>query len=214
MAGKVTEVKASLALFLGKLEQEEVTWPSALDSFSALSGQVSTLTKQLRVDRTSSMQNYLFLPLQLSNDHDPQLEKVTDGRLTFMHHEIVPDYLRTKLELGLEKSLSDRQEDVQQIGAEGCKRVIVQHNSLVRSLAESIKAAREAIDEQISKFETHSSAPSPETKRLLRAYVYGEGLKTVSAPRKAQLLSKRGGLRAAAAPSTHPYLPKPGAALR
>lgn len=33
----------------------------------------------------------------------------------------VPDYLRTKLELGLEKSLSDRQEDVQQIGAEGCK---------------------------------------------------------------------------------------------
>jgi len=26
MAGKVTEVKASLALFLGKLEQEEVTW--------------------------------------------------------------------------------------------------------------------------------------------------------------------------------------------
>lgn len=33
----------------------------------------------------------------------------------------VPDYLRTKLELGLEKSLSDRQEDIQQIGAEGCK---------------------------------------------------------------------------------------------
>ena len=48
--------------------------PSALDSFSALSGQVSTLTKQLRVDRTSSMQNYVFLPLQLSNEHDPQLE--------------------------------------------------------------------------------------------------------------------------------------------
>lgn len=89
--------------------------PSALDSFSALSGQVSTLTKQLRVDRTSSMQNCVFLPLQLSNDHDPQLEvcacgcghvwgwvgegsectsaspllqKATDGRLTFMHHEI------------------------------------------------------------------------------------------------------------------------------
>lgn len=85
--------------------------PSALDSFSALSGQVSTLTKQLRVDRTSSMQNYVFLPLQLSNEHDPQLEvcacvcvcgggrqrvhgyslpsqKATDGRLTFMHHEI------------------------------------------------------------------------------------------------------------------------------
>lgn len=26
MTGKVTEVKSSLALFLGKLEQEEVTW--------------------------------------------------------------------------------------------------------------------------------------------------------------------------------------------
>lgn len=26
MAGKVTEVKSSLALFLGKLEQEEMTW--------------------------------------------------------------------------------------------------------------------------------------------------------------------------------------------
>ena len=48
--------------------------PSALDSFSALSGQVSTLTKQLRVDRASSMQNYVFLPLQFSTEHDPQLE--------------------------------------------------------------------------------------------------------------------------------------------
>lgn len=33
----------------------------------------------------------------------------------------VPDYLRTKLELGLEKSLSDQQEAVQQMGAERCK---------------------------------------------------------------------------------------------
>ena len=40
------------------------------------------------------------------------------------------------------------------------------------------------------------------------------GLKHITAPRKAQLLSKRGGLRTSAAMSGHPYLPKPGGALR
>ena len=36
-------------------------------------------------------------------------------------YRAVPDYLRTKLELGLEKSLSDRQEASRQMGPEGCK---------------------------------------------------------------------------------------------
>lgn len=208
LSSKVQEVKTSLSLFVSKLEKEPLSWPSALDSYSALSGQISTLTKQLKFDRSSSMQNYVFLPLHFSNDHSSDLEKITDGRLSFMHHEIVPDYLRTKLDLELEEAQQTREEEASKLNSEDVNKMISTHNELVTSISQVVKSTRDAIEDQNSRYDTHDTLPVVETKKLLRTYLYGEGLRTLSAQRRAQFLSKRGGVKFGVAPSSHPYLPK------
>ena len=45
-----------------------------LDSFATLSGQMSTLMKQLGSDNLPPLHNHVLLPLQVSSDKDPDLE--------------------------------------------------------------------------------------------------------------------------------------------
>ena len=56
---------------------------------------------QLNVGR--EVQNSIVVPMAFSTEHDPQLVHITEGRFNCMQHELVPDYLRTKLELDIEK---------------------------------------------------------------------------------------------------------------
>lgn len=44
------------------------------------------------------LRNLTVLPLMLSPERDEQLAQVTEGRVTTFAHDLVPDYLRTKLE--------------------------------------------------------------------------------------------------------------------
>ena len=48
--------------------------PSVLDSFSTLSGQTSTLMRQLSSDKFPPTYNRVILPLQVSSDRDVELE--------------------------------------------------------------------------------------------------------------------------------------------
>ena len=48
--------------------------PSVLDSFSTLSGQTSTLMRQLSSDKFPPIHNRVILPLQVSSDRDCELE--------------------------------------------------------------------------------------------------------------------------------------------
>lgn len=48
-----------------------------LDSFSTLSGQTSTLMRQLSSDKFPPIHNRVILPLQVSSDRDCELEVTT-----------------------------------------------------------------------------------------------------------------------------------------
>lgn len=60
--------------------------------------QLTSLSKLLSHDKCPSLRNYTVLPLMLSPERDEQLSQMTDGRVTTFAHDLVPDYLRTKLE--------------------------------------------------------------------------------------------------------------------
>lgn len=97
--------------------------PSVLDNFALLSGQLNTINKLLRNEKTPSFRNQVIIPLVLSPDRDEDLavsttadntfpllkkevvslsclftcsQKLTEQRVPVFSHEIVPDYLRTK----------------------------------------------------------------------------------------------------------------------
>ena len=49
-------------------------------------------------DKCPTLRNLTVLPLMLSPERDEQLAQLTEHRVTTFAHDLVPDYLRTKLE--------------------------------------------------------------------------------------------------------------------
>uniref|UniRef100_A0A674K3F7 Mediator of RNA polymerase II transcription subunit 8 n=1 Tax=Terrapene triunguis TaxID=2587831 RepID=A0A674K3F7_9SAUR len=98
LISQVADLKNSLVSFIYKLENEydRLTWPSVLDSFALLSGQLNTLNKVLKHEKTPLMRNQVIIPLVLSPDRDEEIMRQTEGRVPVFSHEVVPDHLRTK----------------------------------------------------------------------------------------------------------------------
>ncbi|NIG58696.1 mediator of RNA polymerase II transcription subunit [Pontoporia blainvillei] len=77
LLSQVADLKNSLGSFIYKLENEydRLTWPSVLDSFALLSGQLNTLNKVLKHEKTPLFRNQVIIPLVLSPDRDEDLMK-------------------------------------------------------------------------------------------------------------------------------------------
>ena len=107
--GKVQAVKGALSAFVGKMEHEQLTWwvfspiprlrefifrdialrPSVLDSFTSVSGHMSTLMRQLGSEKIPSLHNRIVLPLQVSSEKDFELEVTITSPL---HHIVIMHY--------------------------------------------------------------------------------------------------------------------------
>ncbi|POI36136.1 hypothetical protein CIB84_000116 [Bambusicola thoracicus] len=75
LISQVADLKNSLVSFIYKLENEydRLTWPSVLDSFALLSGQLNTLNKVLKHEKTPLLRNQVIIPLVLSPDRDEEI---------------------------------------------------------------------------------------------------------------------------------------------
>lgn len=60
--------------------------------------QLTSLSKILSHDKCPVLRNLTVLPLLLSPERDEQLAQLSEHRVTTFAHDLVPDYLRTKLE--------------------------------------------------------------------------------------------------------------------
>nr|KAF6282450.1 hypothetical protein mMyoMyo1_010087 [Myotis myotis] len=98
LLSQVADLKNSLGSFIYKLENEydRLTWPSVLDSFALLSGQLNTLNQ----------------------DRDEDLMRQTEGRVPVFSHEVVPDHLRTKPDPEVEEQEKQLTTDAARIGAD------------------------------------------------------------------------------------------------
>ena len=97
LRSRISDVKDAIAGLIRKLETDpHLHWPSFLDSYALISGQMNSLVKQLKHERTPQMKKYICLPLALAPDRDEELSKMTFGRVNAFSHDLVPDYLRTK----------------------------------------------------------------------------------------------------------------------
>ncbi|XP_030044835.1 mediator of RNA polymerase II transcription subunit 8-like, partial [Microcaecilia unicolor] len=87
LINQVADLKNSLASFIYKLENEyeRLTWPSVLDSFALLSGQLNTLNKVLKNEKTPLLRNQVLIPLILTPDRDDEILQILlhkwDGRI-------------------------------------------------------------------------------------------------------------------------------------
>ncbi|XP_015747653.1 PREDICTED: uncharacterized protein LOC107327427 [Acropora digitifera] len=84
LSSRVQELKESIQAFLLKLEQEQMNWPSVLDNYALLSGQVNTLTKLLKNEKTPFFRNLVLLPLLVQQDADPDIQVITKKLYNFI----------------------------------------------------------------------------------------------------------------------------------
>ncbi|XP_064605663.1 mediator of RNA polymerase II transcription subunit 8-like isoform X2 [Liolophura sinensis] len=182
---KVQDIKNSIGTFLMKLENEytTMTWPSVLDNFALLSGQLNSLGRLLKSERMPALRNYVFLPLELNPERDVELEKQTEGRVLAFNHEVVPDYLRTKPEPEVEEKVQQLFTKAGTVAQDNTQRQLNALTKITSNILDIINSAREDWENETSK----KSNPSPtanmsDTNVLIAATCFGKGLKQLRRP--------------------------------
>lgn len=174
LIGRCRDLRQEIEKFLGKIEHEHatLTWPSVVDSFGCLSGQISSLFTLLRSEKIASLQNYPIIPLKLGQDEDPYLSSITDGRLISLNHAIVPDYLRTKPDPEVEQI--ERQQNIEANAYN--EHTVKTLNKQCDKILERIRNAQQNWKSEGQSRILKSSSNINDTMQLIAASTYGHGL--------------------------------------
>lgn len=185
LISRVAHLKNSLQSFIYKLENEydRMAWPSVLDNFALLSGQLNTINKLLRNEKTPSYRNQVIIPLLLSPDRDEELAKLTEQRVHVFSHEIVPDHLRTKPDPEVEEQEKQLSAEAARIGQEVAQKQIQTLNKLCSSLLEKLNNPRDDRDAETSAMRQNKQWFNPtDTTALVAAVGFGKGLSKCRPP--------------------------------
>lgn len=183
MFARVKELKGSLELLLFRLETEYETlnWPSFLDSFALISSQLNGLNKLLKSEKCPAFKNYILLPLLLSPDRDPELEKLTEGRVLSFNHEVVPDYLRTKPEPEVEEKQQMLLTKASQSTSDAMTKQVNSLGRVTNNIIDLVRNSRDDSDADRKSAMNQTSSVN-DTNALIAATSFGKGLKQLRQP--------------------------------
>ncbi|XP_030757031.1 mediator of RNA polymerase II transcription subunit 8 [Sitophilus oryzae] len=177
---RVNDLKASLASMIFKIENEyeSLNWPKFLDNYALISGQLISLSKVLSHEKCTNLRNLTVLPLMLSPERDEQLIQMTEGRITTFSHDLVPDYLRTKLEPLAEKKMLQLEHKAQGLQYDNAQKQIAAYQKVVTHVWDIVSKAREEWEvEASSRGNTQQNSSVADTHLLVAAVGMGKGLK-------------------------------------
>lgn len=188
-SNRAHDLKTSLNSFIGKLESEYeiLNWPSVLDNFALVSGQVNTLLKILKNEKTPNLRNRVLLPLLLSPDRDEELAKLTENRVQAFSHEVVPDYLRTKPDPEVEGKDQLIINRANQLSMDVAQKQYTTMNKIVNNIVDLVKLNREDWESESGQRASATQTSSlADTTTLISAISLGKGLKPPAGSPKGQ----------------------------
>jgi len=184
---RVADLRNAVGSFIGKLETETLGWPHVLDNFALLSGQVSTVLKILRNEKTPHLRNKVLLPLMLSPDRDEELMKMTEMRVNAFNHDVVPDYLRTKPDPEVEAREQQHMLKSSTISMDAAQKQITAMNKIVANILDTIKSTRDAWENDSGQRAGASQTSSlADTTALVCAINTGKGFRPQGGSPKGQ----------------------------
>ncbi|VDM51986.1 unnamed protein product [Angiostrongylus costaricensis] len=156
--------------------------PAMLDKFSSLASALSQLQGALKKsaiqsgheDHGALLRSHVLVPQRLQLEPDAQLQALTSYRVHSWNHDVVPDYLRTKLNPDMESEELLLEQDRNQKGQDVISKQITHLNKYVDLLLQSLHSSDRAHNENLTEKATYNKE---ETIRLVRATMVGEGLK-------------------------------------
>lgn len=172
-------IRVSLILLIQRIETEDVNidWPQVLDSFTSICGQMNTLMRFARENKSQFIENRVVLPLMLSPTPDPELAKLTEGRVQLVNAEMVPDYLRTKPDPEIEEFERSLQTKSNTISPDAAVKQINAMTKLVDNTINAIKMNSARADIEMGKQAMKPSFNVNDTNELLLATSSGKGLR-------------------------------------
>ncbi|XP_069126649.1 mediator of RNA polymerase II transcription subunit 8-B-like isoform X2 [Argopecten irradians] len=179
---RVQDLKNSLSAFLAKLENEYQTmsWPSVLDNFALLSGQLNSLGKLLKSEKVPALRNQILLPLALSPERDQELEKLTERRVFAFNHEVVPDYLRTKPEPDVEKKIQESTAKATMNTPDVAQKQLNAMNKVTSNILDIINLHRDDMESDANQKSSLAQTSSmSDTNSLIALTMFGKGLKSL-----------------------------------
>ncbi|XP_032669330.1 mediator of RNA polymerase II transcription subunit 8 isoform X1 [Odontomachus brunneus] len=180
---RVNDLKNAIAAMVFKLEHEYETlnWPNFLDNYALISGHLTSLSKILAPDKAPNLRNYTVLPLRLSPEKDEELLRLTEGRIPTFAHDLVPDYLRTKLEPQAEQKMMqfEAKANVNNDVSHDYNKQLMQYTKVVGHVWDMANKAREEWESEAGARATQAQTNSAaDTHTLVAAIGTGKGLKS------------------------------------
>ncbi|XP_032669331.1 mediator of RNA polymerase II transcription subunit 8 isoform X2 [Odontomachus brunneus] len=177
---RVNDLKNAIAAMVFKLEHEYETlnWPNFLDNYALISGHLTSLSKILAPDKAPNLRNYTVLPLRLSPEKDEELLRLTEGRIPTFAHDLVPDYLRTKLEPQAEQKMMQFEAKAN-VNNDVSHKQLMQYTKVVGHVWDMANKAREEWESEAGARATQAQTNSAaDTHTLVAAIGTGKGLKS------------------------------------
>jgi hypothetical protein len=78
------------------LLSNNLDWPTILTSFGIISSDMIAINKLLKEKSCKDLKNCVFVPRMFSEDVDPNLQFITQHRMSIFNHDLIPHILRTK----------------------------------------------------------------------------------------------------------------------
>lgn len=181
---KSNHIRKSIEDFLAKLDNEHafISWPSMLDNYALISGQISTLMATMKSEKMSNLRLYPIIPLKLSQDQDQHLGKLTGHRVSCLSHAEVPDYLRTKPDPAVEQAeqqllSSSGAAATTDISSVNTQTQISSFNKQCNRVLEKVRHARaNSKAESVITRPTQATGDHQTTMNLIAMTTYGHGL--------------------------------------
>lgn len=184
LLARVNEVKQTVAGLIAKLETDpRLNWPSFLDSYALVSGQLNTLLKNMKHERTPALRRYICLPLALSPDRDEELARMTEGRVAAFPHDLVPDYLRTKPDPEVEQKHAHLESRASAVAQEAAQKQLAVMEKMAQSLTKQINRVRDELESRATaRAEVEKTFEVGDTFALVAAVSNGKGLRPALPP--------------------------------
>lgn len=178
---RVAELKNSIGSFIAKLEHEYETmsWPSVLDNFALLSGQLDSLGRLLKSDKVPPLKNQLILPLEISPDEDENLRKLTENRLCVFNHEVAPNFLRTKPLPDVEEKTQALTTKAQLVSQDAAQKQLNNLNKVTSNLLDIINSAKDEWEKDASQKSAPPQTSSiADTNTLVATALFGKNIRS------------------------------------
>lgn len=119
----------------------------------------------------------------MSPERDDALAQMTEGRVTTFAHDLVPDYLRTKLEPMAETKMLQLEHKATSLSYETAQKQVAAYQKVVSHVWDIVNKAREEWEvESSARGGTQQNSSVADTHLLVAAVGMGKGLKMVPGP--------------------------------